>query len=143
MSEQRYPLAAFATWRARFKQDNGVEPTLYEAYIAGRATQPQAPQGGVTPQMRELLEDLVTCVGISLEERQRHFDFEKYSAHAGFCRRPRGDQSCQCGYSAMRASLDAHLDECTGYQGTAAIDKARAFLASFPAAPTKTPEELE
>jgi len=102
-------------------------------------TQPQAPQGAVTAQFRELLTDLVACVGMSLEDRQRHFDFERYSAHAGFCRRPRGDQSCQCGYSSMRAGLEAHLDECTGYQGTAAIDKARAFLANFPAAP-ETPE---
>jgi len=65
-----------------------------------------------------------------------HLDFEKYSRHLDGCPRPRGDQSCGCGYSSMRAGLDAHLDECMGYHDNAAIDKARDALL----APTETPE---
>ena len=51
MSEQmtnRDRLSTFIKWRTMFKHKNGIEPTMFEAYIEGLAAQPQAPQWGAS-----------------------------------------------------------------------------------------------
>lgn len=48
---------------------------------------------------------------ITPDDRKRYYDFEKYADHLPTCKQPRGDQCCECGYSAVRTNLSDLLDE--------------------------------
>lgn len=83
---------------------------------------------GLGAEAMTVLRDLVDSIAIVPGERLKYYNFEKFAGHHDSCKRPRGDQACQCGFSTVRWNLEALLDECEGYGGRAAIDKARALL---------------
>lgn len=82
---------------------------------------------GLGDEALKILAELVESIEIKAGERER-YNFERYARHTPGCKRPRGDQCCECGYSQTRFNLDCLLDECEGYQNQAPIDMARNLL---------------
>lgn len=78
--------------------------------------------------LRDALQNLVEAVEIAPGKRAAYYNLD-YMEHDVNCEN-RGDQSCDCGVTQSWCNIDQLLDECEGYNGTAAIDKARAALAA-------------
>ena len=77
--------------------------------------------------LRALLAAMVEAIYISPADRARH-DLSRFAEHRESCTRPRGDQACQCGMSAVRWNFESLLDEACGYGGIAVMDTARGYL---------------
>lgn len=103
---------------------------IYEEGLKMEETTPHLPvicSSGLCDEAIKLLAELVEAIHIKPEDRTG-YDLRPYANHAPDCKRPQGDQCCQCGYSQVRFNLGCILDECEGYQGRAPIDRACELL---------------
>ena len=87
-----------------------------------------ASNAGLGEEALIILRELVDEVGLDPGDREKYYDIRKYAGHLPTCRKPRGDQACECGWSSVRCNLDVLFDELEGYDNRAAIDMARLLL---------------